>query len=76
MPAGSVPESSSARQFVEESATTPGGVEGGEQLATTANESAAMLGATAGAIGSSEAEARVADTAPKSGAEKPMVLEE
>ena len=45
-------------------------------MASMVDEPAVVPGAKAGAIGSSEAEARVADTAPKSGAEKPMVLEE
>ena len=45
-------------------------------MAMMVDESAAMLGATARAAGLSEAEAGVADTMPKSRAERPMVLEE
>ena len=40
------------------------------------DESAATPGATAGATGSSEAEARVIDAASESGAERSMVPEE
>ena len=76
MPAGSVLESLGAQRFAKESTTTAGGVEGGEQLAMMADESAATLGAMAGVTGSLEAEAGVADVMPKSRAERLVVPEE
>ena len=76
MSVGSVPESPGARRFAEESTTTAGGVEGREQLATMVGESVVMPGATAGAAGSLEAEAKVTDTTSEYGAEKLVVLEE
>ena len=45
-------------------------------MATVVDKSMAMPRATAGATGSLEVDARVADAAPESGAEKPMVPEE
>ena len=68
MPADSVLESSGTQWFVEESTTTAGGVEGREQLATTAGESVETPGATARTIKSSEAGAGAADIMPESGA--------
>ena len=61
---------------MEESTTAADGLGGGDRLVTTADKSAATLGATAGATGSSEADAGVTDDVPKSRAEKPVVLEE
>ena len=76
MPARSILESPGARQFAEESTTVVGGVEGGEQLATTTDESVATPGAMVRAVGSSEAEAEVTDAMLESRAERPVVLEE
>ena len=45
-------------------------------MASTVDEPAAVPGATVGAAVSSEAEAGVADVAPGSGAEEPVVPEE
>jgi len=76
MLADSVPESSGAWRFAEESTTATDGVEDGERLATMVVESMVTLGATARATGSLEAEARAADAMPESGAERPAILEE
>ena len=45
-------------------------------MASTVDEPTVVPGATAGAVGSSEADAGVADVASKSRAEKPVVPEE
>ena len=60
----------------EESTAAADGLGGRERLAPTADESAAVLGATVGAAGSLEADAGVADAVPESGAEKPVVPKE
>jgi len=76
MPVDPVPESSGTRRPIEESTTTTDGLGGGEQLAPTVGEPAALPRATMGAIGSLEVDARVADTAPESRAKKPVVPKE
>ena len=67
MPTDPVPESSGAQWPMEESTAAADGLGGGEQLAPMADESAAMPGVTAGATGSSEVDARVADATPELG---------
>jgi len=56
--------------------TTADGLGSREWLAMTADESTATPGATAGAAGSLEVDAGVADAVPEPVAEKPVVLEE
>ena len=71
MPADPFPKSLGARWPTEESTTAADELGDRERLAPMA-----VPGATAGATGSSEVDARVADTTPELGAEKPVVLEE
>ena len=49
-----IPESPGARQPTEESTATAGGLGGDEQLASTVDSSATMLGATTEATGVTE----------------------
>ena len=76
MPVDPVPESSGTRRPIEESTTTTDGLGGGEQLAPTVGEPAALPRATMGAIGSLEVDARVTDATPESRAEKSVEPEE
>ena len=71
-----VPKSPGARRPAEKSTTAADELGGGERLASMVDELAAVPGATAGADGSSEAEAGVADAVLESRVEKPVVLEE
>ena len=71
-----VPESLGAQRPMEESTAAMDGLGGGEWLATSADESAATLGAMVGATGSSKADAGVVATMPESRVEKPVVPEE
>ena len=68
-------ESPSARWPVKESTATTDGLGGGEWLAPMVDEPVAVLGAMARAVGSSKADAGVADTAPESRVEKPVLPE-
>ena len=61
---------------MEESTTTADELGYGEWLASMADEPAAMPGAMAGATGSLEVEARVADAVLEFGVEKSVVPEE
>ena len=68
--------SSGAWQLAEESTTVAGGLVDGEGSASAEDGSATIREATAGTVGPSGAEARVASDAPKFRAEKPAVPEE
>ena len=61
---------------MEESIAVADGLGSRERLAPTADESAAMPGATAGATGSLKVDARVDDSTLESGVEEPVVPEE
>ena len=76
MPADPVLESQGARCPMEESTAAADGLGDGERFVPMADEPAAVPGVIAGAVGSSEADAGVADVASKSRAEKPVVPEE
>ena len=67
MPVDSVPESSGAQLFAEESTTAADGVGGGERLATMAADAMEMPGATARATESLEVGAGAADVMSESG---------
>ena len=69
-PAAPVLESSRAHQLEEESTAAAGKLGDDERVVLTTDGSAVVPEATAGTVGSSGAEARVADDAPKSGAVK------
>ena len=64
------------RRPAEESTNAADGLGGGERLALTTNELAAVPRATTGATGSLEADAGVAKAMSESGVEEPVVLEE
>ena len=69
-------ESPGARQHTGEPIAPVGGLDGGEQLSSTANEPAAAPSATAGAAGSSGVEAVVSSVEPESGAKNLAVPKE
>ena len=71
-----IPESSGARQSVEESAATAVELGDGKQLLSTANESVTAPLATVGTVESSEVEAVVTSVAPESGAKNLAVPKE
>ena len=64
MPVDSVPESSGAQLFAEESTTAADGVGGGERLTTMAADVMESPGATAGSTESLEAGAGATNVAP------------
>ena len=72
MLANPVPKSPGARQPMKESTAAADELGGGERLASMVDEPATVPRATAGAAGSSEADAGVADAAPELGAEEPV----
>ena len=74
-PAAPVPESLSARQL-EESTATAGGLGNDERVALTMDGSAAVPEATVGTVGSLGGEARVDGDASESGAAKMVAPEE
>ena len=75
-PVDPIPESQGARQPTEESTAPSAGLGGDERLAPAADGSAAAPEATTGTARSWGADAGVTGVMPKSGAEKPAVLEE
>jgi len=76
MPADPVPESPGARRPVEESTAAADVLGGGERLAPSADGSAVMPREMAEAVGSSEADAGVADATLESSVGKPVGPEE
>jgi len=76
MPTDPVPESLGARRPTEESIATVDELGGGERLASMVDDPTAVPGEMAGAVGSSKADAGVANAMPESGAEKSVEPEE